>query len=131
MNAEPLQDLQISRRAGGLCILLFAVLSATFLMAGSVAAVDGHGLLFLGSVVGLTVLLTLASNQGYRLRQTKYGRVQVHSLMRVRELDLSAGFDVKEGPVGLRVKTPRRKARLLGVGGPVLVREWLEVAASR
>ena len=135
MSPGNLQDLKMPRPAARLYVIAFIVLSAGFLLLGAIAATDEHWLVLLGASVALLAVLVFAAGEGYRLRPALYGRVEVHTLFRVRRLDLTNGFEVKQGRLGrrvVRIKTPKGRARLSGsLGGPIVVREWLEVAAAQ
>ncbi|MDP1794069.1 MAG: hypothetical protein Q8K63_08025 [Acidimicrobiales bacterium] len=135
MSSGPPPDLRIPRSAAGLHLLVFTVFATAASMVAIVAAVDGHWTVLIAAGALLTLAFVAVSTAGYRLRAVGGAQIEVHSLTRVRKLNLASGFDVREGRFGLqtlRVRAGSRTVRVLGaVGGSILVREWLHVAANQ
>lgn len=82
----------------------------------------------------LTVAVYLLGTAAYRLRIRTAGRVEVHSMLRLRQLDVANDFTVHRGrlnPAIVILKVGKKRYRLnRGLGGPAVIDEWLRAATA-
>jgi hypothetical protein len=78
------------------------------------------------------VCLYLLGTAAYRLSVKGDGRIEAHSLLGLRKIDLRNGFVVKNG-LGIRVVRASGKRLRVNpaLGAPNAVEDWLRAAANR
>jgi len=111
------------------------ILLAGLAMAGIVLADDNH---WTGAAVVYTifaVLVYLLGTAAYRLSVKGNGRIEAHSLLGLRPIDLRNGWLVKKawfGPGVVVLRASGKRCRINGaLGGSLAIDEWLRGAANR
>jgi hypothetical protein len=104
-------------------------------MGGIVLADDNHWTAAAITYALFALLLYFLGTAAYRLSVKGDGRIEAHSLLGLRPIDLRNGFLVKKawfGPAIVVLRASGKRCRINGaLGGSVAIEEWLRGAANR
>lgn len=127
-------ELRLSGRARRVTGWLTAVLLPGLGMTGIVFADNSQWAASATAFGALFVGLYLFGTAAYRVTAERPGRIETHTLLGLRRVEIADGFRVRRslyGPVVVVVKIGRRRIRLNGgLGAPVEIDAWLRQAQT-
>ena len=130
-----MQDLRLGQTARRLTWWANVIVLSGLAMTGIVFA-DNNNWAMSGVVMaGFGIALYFLGTAAYRVSDRGDGRVEAHSLLGLKSVDLRNGFRVKRawfGPGIVVLRAGRRRCRINGaLGRSRAIEQWLTAAAQR